>query len=82
MLVMKQLPVAIDFHNIGKNTMEVDGYHQFTNILQIKSEIKKNLLTGQCWLNQWCKFEVRTVYRPTNGILNLFEHSYCFCNCV
>ncbi len=36
MLVMKQLPVAIDFHNIGKNTMEVDGYHQFTNILQNK----------------------------------------------
>ncbi len=39
MLVTKQLTVAIDFNSIGKNTMEVNGYHQ----LSIESiEIKLN----------------------------------------
>ncbi len=28
MLVTKQLTVAIDFHSMGKNTMEVSGYRQ------------------------------------------------------
>ncbi len=28
MLVTKQLTVAIEFHNMIKNTMDVNGYHQ------------------------------------------------------
>ncbi len=28
MLVTKQLPVAIDFYSLEKNTMEVNGYQQ------------------------------------------------------
>ncbi len=36
MLVTKQLTVAIDFHSMEENSMEVNGYHQYlvTNILQ------------------------------------------------
>ncbi len=28
MLVSRRFPVAIDFHNMEKNTMEVNGYRQ------------------------------------------------------
>ncbi len=34
MLVTKQLPVAIDFHSMEKNTMEVNGYQQLIQGLE------------------------------------------------
>ncbi len=45
MLVTKQLLVAIDFHSMEKNTIEVSGYQQlFGYILQ-------NIFSFHFWIN-------------------------------
>ncbi len=39
MLVTKQLTVAIEFHNMIKNTMDVNGYHQLLGELSLSTFI-------------------------------------------
>ncbi len=38
MLVTKQLTVAIDFHSMENNTMEVNGYRQLIGLEQTEDE--------------------------------------------
>ncbi len=78
-LVAKQLTVAIDFHNMKKNTMEVNGYLQIFGYQHSFKYLQRNMFNIRRKLIQvWNKCRVSKLWHLVVSYsfnLNSFNHN-------